>query len=63
MFKFCYKIYSLCKIMLSPKNLVSKLSFEQIIGLFSLRSTVHSKHYIYGNYTLVCVTKTTVLQR
>ena len=45
--------------MLSQKNLVFKLSFEQITG-FIFRSTVHSKHYTYGNYTLVRVTKTTV---
>ena len=42
------------------KKLVSKLSYEQLQA-FNFRSTVYSKHYTYSNYTLVRVTKSTVL--
>ena len=45
--------------MLSQKIVLEQVLYK--LQAFNFRSTVYSKHYTYGNHTLVRVTKTTVL--
>ena len=64
MITFCY----IKSILYAKNNAISKkFSFKTkfLIKLqdFHFRSIVYSKHYTYGNYTLVRATKNTVLQR